>query len=108
MLKNYLLTAFRNLRRNSFYSALNITGLAIGLAVGVLILLWVKDEFSFDSFHKDASHIYHITSHISTGSDAIIWDAAPSPLAVFSRNSIPEVSKAVRVLQRWGQLLTAF
>jgi putative ABC transport system permease protein len=49
MLQNYFITAWRTIRRNSFYSLLNIAGLAIGLAVGILVLLWVKDELSFDT-----------------------------------------------------------
>jgi putative ABC transport system permease protein len=105
MLKNYLLTAWRNIRRNSFYSLLNIAGLAIGLTVGILILLWVKDELSFDSFHRQADHIYRINSHLGTGADAQVWTEAPGPVAVFARNSIPEVAKAVRVINRGNKYL---
>jgi putative ABC transport system permease protein len=52
MFKNYFKTAWRNLVKNKFYSLINIVGLSAGLAVGILILLWVQDELSFDSFHK--------------------------------------------------------
>jgi len=58
MFKNYFKTAWRNLLKNKFYSFINISGLTIGLTIGLLILLWVQDEFSYDSFHKNASHIY--------------------------------------------------
>jgi hypothetical protein len=108
MLKNYFLTAWRNIRRNSFYSLLNIAGLAMGLAVGILILLWVKDELSFDSFHKQAEHIYRINSHLGTGAEAQVWTEAPGPLAVFARNSIPEVAKAVRVINRGDKYLVTY
>ena len=107
MLKNYFLTAWRNIRRNSFYSLLNIAGLAIGLAVGILILLWVKDELGFDRFHKQADHIYRVNSHLGTGADAQVWTEAPGPLAVFARHSIPEVAKAVRVINRGNKYLVA-
>jgi putative ABC transport system permease protein len=108
MLKNYILTAWRNLHRNRFYSVLNISGLAIGLAVGILILLWVRDEYSFDSFHKESNNIYKITSHIGKGADARTWPGAPSPLAVFARNSVPEVKKAVRYNKRYNEFLTSY
>jgi len=108
MLKNYLLTAWRNIRRNSFYSVLNITGLAIGLAVGILILLWVKDELSFDGFHKNADRIYSVNSHLGTGADARVWTGVPAPIAVFARNSVPEVAKAARIIDRWNPLLTTY
>ena len=108
MLKNYILTAWRNIRRNSFYSVLNITGLAIGLAVGILILLWVKDELSFDGFHKNADRIYRITSHLGTGADAQVWTGAPGPLALFARHSIPEVAKAARVIDRGNKFLVTY
>jgi putative ABC transport system permease protein len=108
MLKNYLLTAWRNIRRNSFYSFLNIAGIAIGLAVGILILLWVKDELSFDRFHKQADYVYRINSHLGTGADVQVWTEAPAPLAVFARNSIPEVAKAVRVIDRGNKFLITY
>ena len=108
MLRNNLLSAWRNIRRNGFYSILNITGLAIGLAVGIMILLWVKDEQSFDGFHRQADRIYKINSHLGSGADARVWAGSPAPLAVFSRQSIPEVVNAVRVRNRNNQLLTTF
>ena len=58
MLKNYFKTAWRNLLKNKFYSLINLTGLTVGLAIGILILLWVEDEHSFDSFHKNTADIY--------------------------------------------------
>ncbi len=62
MFKNYFKVAFRNLRRNKIYSLINIAGLSIGLACAILILLYVKDEVSFDKFHKNVNNIYRIVS----------------------------------------------
>jgi len=60
MFKNYFKIAFRNLVRNKIYSFINIAGLGIGLACALLIMLYVKDEISFDRFHKNVNHIYRI------------------------------------------------
>jgi len=62
MIKNYFKTAFRNLSRNKIYSFINIAGLSIGLACAMLIMLYVKDELSFDDFHKNVNNIYRIAS----------------------------------------------
>ena len=60
MFINYFKTAFRNLARNKIYSFINIAGLSIGLACAMLIMLYVKDEVSFDRFHKNVNNIYRI------------------------------------------------
>ena len=65
MFKNYFKTAFRNLTRNKVYSFINIAGLSIGLACAMLIMLYVKDEVSFDRFHKNVNNIYRIVSKSS-------------------------------------------
>jgi len=57
MIKNYFKTAWRVLWNNKFYSAINIAGLAVGLAVGIMILLWVKHESGYDGFYRNASTI---------------------------------------------------
>ncbi len=62
MFKNYFKTAFRNLARNKVYSLINIAGLSLGLACAMLIMLYVKDEVSFDRFHKNVNNIYRIVS----------------------------------------------
>jgi putative ABC transport system permease protein len=62
MFKNYFRTAFRNLSRNKVYSFINISGLSIGLTCAMLIMLYVKDEVSFDKFHKNVKNIYRIVS----------------------------------------------
>ena len=50
MFKNYFKTAWRNLLKNKFYSVINISGLAIGLAIGIMVLMWVQDEYSLMAF----------------------------------------------------------
>ncbi|MEO6720379.1 MAG: ABC transporter permease [Ferruginibacter sp.] len=62
MFKNYLKTAFRNLRRNKVYAFINIAGLSLGLACAMLIILYVKDEVSYDRFHPNVNNIYRIVT----------------------------------------------
>ena len=61
MLRNYLIVAVRNLMRHKGYSAINIVGLAVGMACCVLMLLLVQDELSHDQFHLNKDRIYRIT-----------------------------------------------
>jgi putative ABC transport system permease protein len=62
MFKNYFIVAWRNLSRNKIYSFINIAGLSIGLACAMLIILYVKDEVSYDRFHSKANNIYRIVT----------------------------------------------
>jgi putative ABC transport system permease protein len=62
MFKNYFKTAWRNLAQNKVYSFINVAGLSPGLACAMLIMLYVKDEVSFDRFHKNVNNIYRIVS----------------------------------------------
>jgi len=57
MLKNYLKTAWRNLLKSKLYSSINIIGLATGMAVAMLIGLWIYDELSFDKSHTNYDRI---------------------------------------------------
>ncbi|GGH64008.1 putative ABC transport system permease protein [Filimonas zeae] len=69
MFRNYFKTAIRNLLRNKVYSFINIAGLAIGLACTMLILLYVKDELSFDRFHHKGPRLYRIVSKAARGGE---------------------------------------
>lgn len=104
MFKNYFKTAWRHLLKNKFYSVINITGLAIGLAVGIMILLWVQDEMSYDRSSPNADQIYRINAHIGNGVTAQAWGVAPGPLTVYCRGSIPEVKGTVRIRARQSVL----
>jgi putative ABC transport system permease protein len=87
MLRNYWKTAIRNFTHNKFYTAINICGLAIGLAVGIMILLWVTDEYSYDAFHRNARNIYHINSHLGSGASA---PPPPHPWPSSQKNPSPK------------------
>ena len=60
MIKNYLKIAWRNMLHNKVYSALNIVGLAAGMAVALLIALWVSNEFSYDKFLPNYNKLYQV------------------------------------------------
>lgn len=98
MIKNYFKTAWRNLWKNRFYTSINIFGLAVGLAVGVIILLWVKDELDYDQFHAGKNNIYRVVANLGSGNSAHAWGNVPAPVSVYSKNTIPEVKNAVRIV----------
>ncbi|MCP4725841.1 MAG: FtsX-like permease family protein [bacterium] len=60
MFKNYIKTAFRNIKRNKVTSVINIAGLAVGIAFSLLVYLFVNNEYSFDEFHENTDSIYHV------------------------------------------------
>ncbi|WP_222930303.1 ABC transporter permease [Larkinella punicea] len=99
MIQNYFKTAWRNLLKNRFYSLINMTGLTVGLAVGMLILLWVQDELSFDRFHTKADRIYRLENRVGTGSSQQIWRSTVAPIAEMGKKELPEIKDAVRITQ---------
>ena len=62
MFRNYFKIAFRNLQRNKIYSFINIAGLSLGLACAMLIILYIKDEVSYDRFQKNLNNIYRVVN----------------------------------------------
>lgn len=105
MIKNYFKTAWRNLIKNKFYSLINITGLTAGLTVGILILLWVQDEKSFDSFHKQAANIYRLENRVGTGASIQIWESTAAPIGVLAKKELPEVKEVVRLTPNYSYAL---
>ncbi|MEX6687131.1 ABC transporter permease [Danxiaibacter flavus] len=97
MLRNYIKTAWRNLVKNKFYSLVNIFGLTAGLAVGILILLWVQYELSFDGFHKQSKNIYRLENMVGTGPSRQIWTVTAGPIGPLSKKQIPGVEAFARI-----------
>lgn len=97
MLKNFFKLTFRNLRKSKTYSIINITGLAVSLAASILLLLWVKDEISFNGFNKNIKNLYTVASRFAPDGKEIIWGSTSAPLAVFAKKELPEIDDVCRV-----------
>ncbi len=102
MFFNHIKTAWRNIRGNKFYSAINILGLALGLIVSLFILLWVQDEVSFDRFNRNAANVYKVGLFGGTGPTRQIFSVVIAPVATYAKNEIPEVQNAVRIMNVGG------
>jgi predicted permease len=94
MIKNYFKIAWRNLIKSKGYSALNIGGLAVGMAVAILISLWVWDEISFDKYHKNYKQLAQAWQFVSFGPEKSSYNSVPIPLANELRTKYPEVKAA--------------
>ena len=102
MFNNYFKIALRNLRKSKTYSFINITGLSAGLAVSILLLLWVKDELSYDRFNVNATNLYKLSPTFGGGANPTIWETTPAPIALYAKKEIPEVEDACRVTEDWA------
>jgi putative ABC transport system permease protein len=80
MLKNYFKIALRNLYKNKAFSALNISGLAIGMASAMLILLWVRNELRFDNFYPNSSRLYQTWNRDKVNNGLSCWNTTTKPL----------------------------
>jgi len=100
MFKNYFKVAFRNLFRNKGFSIINISGLAVGMASAMLILLWIQNEMSYDQFHEKKDRIYEAWNRASFSGKLNCWNTTPKILSRTLEKDFPEVEQCVRV--DWG------
>src|SRR4029078_727502 len=97
MFKNYFKVAFRNLFRNKGFSIINISGLAVGMASSMLILLWIQNEMSYDQFHEKKDRIYEAWNRAEFSGKLQCWNTTPKVLARTLERDLPEVEQSVRV-----------
>ena len=97
MLRNYFKIAWRSLSRNTFSSAINVLGLAIGIAVCLVIVLFVQDELSYDRFHEKADRIVRIVFKADINGGQINEAVVMPPTAQTLKNDFAEVQEATRL-----------
>ncbi len=97
MFKNDMKMALRTIKHNKGYTLINMTGLAVGIASCLLILLYVKHELSYDRFHENAERIVRIGMRAEFGTNNFIIADGPAPLAETLRTDLPEVVDSTRL-----------
>ncbi|MCE7039068.1 ABC transporter permease [Dyadobacter sp. CY312] len=103
MFKNYVKIAWRNIVRQKAYSLLNISGLSVGMACSILILLWVQNELSYDRFNADADRLFRMTC------DAGGFKAAVTPVGMAHglQQQMPQIEASVRISKQAVSLFEA-
>ncbi len=97
MLRNYFITAWRNLTKNKAFSLINILGLSTGLCCFLLILLFVQDELHFDRFNNKADRIYRIYSNIRFGGTSLEFPLSPDPMGEVLKKDYPQIEQSTRI-----------
>ena len=105
MFKNYFKVALRSLWKSKGFSAINIFGLAIGLATCLLITLYVVDELSYDHYNKKAERIYRINSDIKFGGGDLRLTVTSDPMGAVLKKDYPQVEEYTRVYNSEGSKL---
>ena len=103
MLKNYFKIAWRNITRQKTYSVLNIAGLSIGMACSILILLWVRNELSYDRFHTQSDRIFRLTCNAGDFKAAV----SPAGIARGLQMQMPQIETGVRLSKSVTSLMQA-
>jgi putative ABC transport system permease protein len=105
MFRNYLKIALRTIWKNKGYSAINIFGLAVGIATCLLILIFVIDELSYDRFNKKADRIYRVDADIRFGGNHMIMAVVSDPMGPTLKQDFPEVEQFTRFRNYGGVLV---
>jgi putative ABC transport system permease protein len=104
MFKNYLKTAVRNIWKNKAFSFINIIGLALGLTCSLVIMLWVKDEYSVDGFHKNGKQLYSVYEKQYRDGNVSAFFGGPGVMADEMKKVLPDVQYATNYA--WNDLST--
>ncbi len=107
MIKNYIKTALRSLIRHKEYSIINILGLAVGMASVILILLFVKEELSFDQYHKNKDHIYRLNISVTNPQTGVVTTRAIGPYRLTKelKPDFPDIPHVIRIVARGRELV---
>ncbi len=97
MFKNFLISAVRNFSRNKFYTLLNILGLSVGLAAFIFILLFVRDEMTYDKHNEKHERIYRIESNFNISNRHDLFAIVPVPMGPAFKLEFPEVENFTRL-----------
>jgi len=96
MFKNYMKITLRNLKKYKFYSVINISGLAIGIACCLVILLWMQGELSYDKFHENGKELYRIFRESPQGARVFHLTTTPSGLGPLLKERYPDIVDSAR------------
>jgi putative ABC transport system permease protein len=96
MLRNYVTMALRQISKGSLYSVINTTGLAIGIASCLLIVLYIQNELSYDAYNEKADRIHRVNMEIKFGPNHVKLANGPAPVANALQNDYPEIESTVR------------
>jgi len=100
MIKNLLLIALRNLKKDFWYNLVNILGLTIGVTFSLFLIFYIKDELSYDKHHKKADRVYRINSYIQEKDKNTDWTLTQIILGPTLKDEYPEVEEQVRFVSR--------
>src|SRR5258708_7108889 len=102
MIRNYIKTAFRSLYKNKGFTAINVLGLALGLATCLLIVFYVFDELSYDRYNVKADRIFRVNNDIKFGGNQNSYAVSPAPTAAALKGDFPEIEQVARFRNRGG------
>lgn len=108
MLRNYLIIALRNMKKQKLFAAINVAGLATGISVCMLIWLYVADELSYDKFHRDYQNIYRLALRGRLAGQEFNTANTSVPVGPAMLTDIPGVEEMVRVFPVGGTSGVAF
>jgi putative ABC transport system permease protein len=97
MIRNFLRITIRNIFRHKVFTFINVTGLAVGLAASLLILLWIQDELSFEKFNKNAENIYRVEEDQFYSGERYHVTVTPHPAGPVWMAKIPEIKEQTRI-----------
>ena len=97
MFWNTIKIAFRTIRRDKGYTFINLSGLSLGMAVCILVLLWVQNEISYDRFHHHTKQLYRVEFDAEYSGQTMRWPVVPIPVGPALNQMYPEVENAVRI-----------
>ena len=100
MIKNLLLIALRNFKKDKLYSLLNVLGLTLGITFSLFLIFYIVDELGYDRYNKKADRIFRIVSYIHERDKNTNWTVTQLPLAATLKKDFPEVEESARFLGR--------
>ncbi|HEV8284621.1 MAG TPA: ABC transporter permease [Chitinophagaceae bacterium] len=100
MIKNFLVIALRNLKKDFWYNLVNILGLAMGITFSLFLIFYIKDELSYDKHHKKADRLFRINSYIQERDKNTDWTLTQIILGPTLKKDYPEVEEMVRFVSR--------